>query len=64
MLVAGHETTASALTWTMKLLAENPEKLAIVRPAIPEPLTFYAWGIWWIGSVCLLAGSIYRLCLS
>lgn len=36
MLVAGHETTASALTWTMKLLAENPEKLSIVRPEIPE----------------------------
>jgi carotene epsilon-monooxygenase len=32
MLVAGHETTGSALTWTMYLLAENPDKMAKVRP--------------------------------
>lgn len=29
MLVAGHETTGSVLTWTLKLLVENPDKLAI-----------------------------------
>lgn len=28
MLVAGHETTGSVLTWTLKLLVENPDKMA------------------------------------
>ena len=28
MLVAGHETTASVLTWTLKLLVENPAAMA------------------------------------
>jgi carotene epsilon-monooxygenase len=28
MLVAGHETTASVLTWTLKLLVDHPETMA------------------------------------
>ncbi len=35
MLVAGHETTGSALTWTMYLLAQNPDKMAKVR-SVPD----------------------------
>lgn len=31
MLVAGHETTASVLTWTFYLLANNPEQMQKVR---------------------------------
>ena len=31
MLVAGHETTGSVLTWTMYLLAQSPEAMAKVR---------------------------------
>jgi carotene epsilon-monooxygenase len=31
MLVAGHETTASVLTWTMYLLVQNPDKMAIAQ---------------------------------
>lgn len=27
MLVAGHETTGSVLTWTVSLLTQNPEKM-------------------------------------
>ena len=31
MLVAGHETTGSVLTWTMYLLTQNPEQMRKVR---------------------------------
>jgi cytochrome P450 len=34
LLVAGHETTATALAWTMHLLLEHPEALARVREEV------------------------------
>merc|ERR1719401_731193 len=36
MLIAGHETTASALTWALFELAQNPELLAKVQAEIDE----------------------------
>ena len=38
MLVAGHETTGSVLTWTLYLLEQNPSAMAKVRrQSIPLP---------------------------
>jgi cytochrome P450 len=36
IFVAGHETTALALTWTLFLLAEHPEKMDRLRAEISE----------------------------
>eukprot|EP00271_Cylindrocystis_brebissonii_P002679 TRINITY_DN13443_c0_g1_i1.p1 TRINITY_DN13443_c0_g1~~TRINITY_DN13443_c0_g1_i1.p1 ORF type:complete len:670 (+),score=94.55 TRINITY_DN13443_c0_g1_i1:93-2012(+) len=38
MLVAGHETTASVLTWTAYLLAKNPETLAKAQEEVARVL--------------------------
>ena len=34
MLVAGHETTGSVLTWTLYLLANNPTQMRKVSQAV------------------------------
>jgi cytochrome P450 len=39
MLVAGHETTGSALTWTMYLLAMNPDKMAKAQEEVDRVLS-------------------------
>jgi cytochrome P450 len=39
MLIAGHETTASALTWALFELAQNPELMARVQKEVDEVLT-------------------------
>jgi carotene epsilon-monooxygenase len=38
MLVAGHETTGSALTWTLYLLATNPEKMKAAQEEVDRVL--------------------------
>ena len=38
MLVAGHETTASVLTWTIYLLLQNPECLRVAREEVDSIL--------------------------
>ncbi|KAK3239224.1 cytochrome P450 protein, variant 2 [Cymbomonas tetramitiformis] len=38
MLVAGHETTGSVLTWTLYLLAKNPEKMALAQQEVDRVL--------------------------
>jgi hypothetical protein len=38
MLVAGHETTASVLTWTLYLLTKHPEKMAKVQEEVEREL--------------------------
>ncbi|KAL6767264.1 CYP97C3 [Auxenochlorella protothecoides x Auxenochlorella symbiontica] len=38
MLVAGHETTGSALTWTLHLLVQNPDTLARAQEEIDRVL--------------------------
>ncbi|MEO0337697.1 MAG: cytochrome P450 [Bacteroidota bacterium] len=38
LFVAGHETSANALTWTWYLLAKNPEWIAILRQEVAEVL--------------------------
>ena len=38
MFVAGHETTALVLTWTAKLLSENPAKLARLQAEVDDVL--------------------------
>ena len=43
MLVAGHETTGSVLTWTMYLLTQNPEQMQRVRlchSGVPQQLLY------------------------
>ena len=42
MLVAGHETTATALTWAMWLLLNNPHELATLRARVATGDTNYA----------------------
>lgn len=34
MLIAGHETTAAVLTWTMFLLAQHPEVVERIRAEV------------------------------
>lgn len=46
MLVAGHETTASVLTWTLHLLGQHPEKLAKAStPCFPALQTPAFWDV-------------------
>jgi len=41
LLLAGHETTATALAWSLDLLFHNPDALALLQAAVAEGSTEY-----------------------
>jgi hypothetical protein len=46
MLVAGHETTASVLTWTTFLLCESPDKMRKVQVSPLDTFAFFSGRLW------------------
>ena len=49
MLVAGHETTGSVLTWTLYLLAQHPQAMAKVR----GPAWWMCVPVAWVVCACM-----------
>lgn len=63
MLVAGHETTGSALTWTLHLLVQNPETMAKaqVRQATEQKGALTSTLNIWIERICKKAAHMRAL---
>ena len=49
MLVAGHETTAAVLTWTLYLLSQHPDITDRVREEVRTLNGGVRWGAGWGG---------------
>jgi hypothetical protein len=60
MLVAGHETTASVLTWTVYLLCQNPHTMSKVKVRLCYPTRISPAPVW---IPCIAFVSFFAACL-